>query len=116
MKTAVYILLAVAGLGLTWTSLCRIKVMTAETTLKSVRWSIALMAVTGLAVAATGIAVHWFPHWKGIALTALAVAALCVQASSSRLWRHSVPASFTRPGALEQIDSEWLTNINGGKR
>lgn len=116
MKAGLYILLAVAGLGITWTCLCRIKVMTAATTLASIRYSIALLAMTGLLVAATGIGSIWFPQWDMVALGCLAFSALCVQASTSRLWRHRVPEPFSRPGGLDEIDSDWLPSITGGKR
>ncbi len=41
---------------------------------------------------------------------------LCVQASTSRLWRDRVPESFSRPMPLDAIDSDWMTHVSGGKR
>jgi len=99
-----------SGLGIIWTCLCRIKVMTAKSTLASVRYSIALLATAGLVLVLTATV---RPGWLHAALVLLAVAVLCVQAATSRLWRRSVPESFSRPMPL---DSMFFETVPGGKK
>tara|TARA_B100001105_G_scaffold236652_1_gene212629 strand:+ start:30875 stop:31204 length:330 start_codon:yes stop_codon:yes gene_type:complete len=101
------------GAGIIWTCLCRIKRMSAASTLATVRYSVSLLAAAGLVLI---LAATVRPHWHDTALTFLALAMLCVQASTSRLWRHRVPEPFSRPGGLDEIDSDWLPSITGGKK
>lgn len=101
------------GVGIIWTCLCRIKRMSASSTLATVRYSVSLLAAAGLVLI---LAATVNPHWHDAALTFLALSMLCVQASTSHLWRHRVPESFSRPGGLDEIDSDWLPSITGGKR
>ncbi|URI08770.1 hypothetical protein MW290_24650 [Aquincola tertiaricarbonis] len=101
------------GAGIIWTCLCRIKRMSAASTLATVRYSVSLLAAAGLVLILSATV---RPHWHDAALTFLALAMLCVQASTSRLWRDRVPESFSRPTPLDAIDSDWMTHVSGGKR
>lgn len=87
------LLLAVLGLALVFSCLCRARHMTLRGTVTAIRYSTTALAGAGWTLT---IAALLRPDWMVWALTTLSVAALAVQATSARYWWRGLPEQFRR--------------------
>lgn len=85
--------LAVLGLALVFSCLCRARHMTHETTAMAIRYATSALAGAGFVVL---LAATVRPDWMLGSLISLAGASLSVQAVSARYWRRGLPTQFTR--------------------
>lgn len=85
--------LALLGLALVFSCLCRARHMTHRTTITAVRFATTALAGAGFVLV---LAALLRPDWMLGALLALAAATLAVQIVSARYWRYGLPASFHR--------------------
>ena len=83
--------LALLGLALVFSCLCRARHMTHRTTVTAIRYSTTALAGAGFVVLLAALV---RPDWLVGALIAQAGATLAVQVTSARYWRSGLPAQF----------------------
>jgi hypothetical protein len=87
------VLLAVLGIGIMFSCLCRAKWMSLGGTANAIRWATTALASAGCVLLVVALL---RPDWVLGALLCLSAAALAVQVVSARYWRRGQPAQFTR--------------------
>lgn len=87
------ITLAILGLALVFSCLCRARHMTHATTLTAIRYATTALAGSGFVVILAALV---RPDWLPGALGSLTGSTLAMQIVSARYWRRGLPAQFRR--------------------